>query len=654
MPGRGVPLLAPLLHLFLLSPAALHVRAQEKDKHLASPPSSSLPATPSPLPPVRILIWAGGSWQGFLSGPAELRTPNYLGHAIDKRAWECQSQCVFTGDRSPQSVRAADAVVFEAQPLTSYYDDYLLNKVRLPPKLRGQTWVMTGAEQEHYFDVLKDPDFMRYMDLNVSFSTAHSAVQATFFCVWGGAGVTEPGRYVETFREPPPPIESKKKAAVFFATNCDSAGASYRKEYVRELMRHYHVDSFGRCLKNAELPKEMQFPIYSDHGASMKNKISVFSKYRYVLAFENNNITDYVTEKVVNAMQAGSLPIYMGAPNFKEDWMPADHSVVLTSDFQSPAALARYLHYLDRNDTAYMQYFAWKQKPYRKQFVERFDNCVFYGAECRLCEFLTRQRERQGRALAQVKIDERRSIDNFRYLDFPPSSSALLSAPRLSGTALSDGGASLWFAIAEHNKNSPLASGNAMSLVAVGSWRLEIVNATFGRMYLRMCTCESPGRDSSDDDESCDCHTGSRALRAGQWYHVSAVWSLLGLGESFFVVNGWVDPLEHRPRRPFSVEGGNVTIGRGFFGSLDDVRVYNATVSRGECVENVYTSANGSAGDALRSRTLVGWHFDSQEAWKVSSVGEKTELQLCNSGDGGKVSQHQSMFKPMVTANHCS
>jgi hypothetical protein len=34
-----------------------------------------------------------------------------------------------------------------------------------------------------------------------------------------------------------------------------------------------------------------------------------------VLAFENNNVTDYVTEKIFNVYRAGAVPVYMGAPN---------------------------------------------------------------------------------------------------------------------------------------------------------------------------------------------------------------------------------------------------------------------------------------------------------------------------------------------------
>jgi hypothetical protein len=37
----------------------------------------------------------------------------------------------------------------------------------------------------------------------------------------------------------------------------------------------------------------------------MDEKIKLMSRYKIVLAFENNNVSDYVTETVFNALQAG-------------------------------------------------------------------------------------------------------------------------------------------------------------------------------------------------------------------------------------------------------------------------------------------------------------------------------------------------------------
>ncbi len=55
------------------------------------------------------------------------------------------------------------------------------------------------------------------------------------------------------------------------------------------------------------------------------------------------------------------VPIVLGA--YKEDYfnIVPPHSYINVDDFRSIIELASYLKYLDKNDTAYAAYFAWRQ-----------------------------------------------------------------------------------------------------------------------------------------------------------------------------------------------------------------------------------------------------------------------------------------------------
>lgn len=57
----------------------------------------------------------------------------------------------------------------------------------------------------------------------------------------------------------------------------------------------------------------------------------------------------------------GMVPIVLGA--YKEDYesILPPHSYINVDDFKSVTELAEYLRYLDKNDTAYAEYFAWKE-----------------------------------------------------------------------------------------------------------------------------------------------------------------------------------------------------------------------------------------------------------------------------------------------------
>ncbi len=55
------------------------------------------------------------------------------------------------------------------------------------------------------------------------------------------------------------------------------------------------------------------------------------------------------------------VPIVLGA--YKEDYISTlpPQSYINVDDFRSIRELAAYLKYLDKNDTAYAAYFAWRQ-----------------------------------------------------------------------------------------------------------------------------------------------------------------------------------------------------------------------------------------------------------------------------------------------------
>ncbi len=64
---------------------------------------------------------------------------------------------------------------------------------------------------------------------------------------------------------------------------------------------------------------------------------------------------------------AGSVPIYLGAPNV-EDFAPGHRCFINLAEFPDPRELANYLKALAEDVEAYRSYFAWKEQPYRPGF----------------------------------------------------------------------------------------------------------------------------------------------------------------------------------------------------------------------------------------------------------------------------------------------
>jgi alpha-1,3-fucosyltransferase 10 len=130
-------------------------------------------------------------------------------------------------------------------------------------------------------------------------------------------------------------------------------------------MQHMDVHSYGSVLNNRTMP---------DRDCGSVSKRSLLSGYRFNLAFENSICTDYVTEKLYDPLRSGCVPVYLGAPNVSR-FVPGEHCCVDVRDYASPRHLADYLRNLAGNNEAYAAYFAWKTKPFRREFLRIAEEC---------------------------------------------------------------------------------------------------------------------------------------------------------------------------------------------------------------------------------------------------------------------------------------
>ncbi len=122
-----------------------------------------------------------------------------------------------------------------------------------------------------------------------------------------------------------------------------------RTDFFRLLSRYKKVDSGGRGLNNIGGP--------IPPGA--KAKIEFLRPYKFNIAFENNSIPGYTTEKLVDAMQARCLPIYWGDPLVHRDFNP--QSFLNLQNFANEEALIEKIIELDRDDAQYIEY---HRRPY--------------------------------------------------------------------------------------------------------------------------------------------------------------------------------------------------------------------------------------------------------------------------------------------------
>lgn len=170
-----------------------------------------------------------------------------------------------------------------------------------------------------------------------------------------------------------PKNKTASAMVAMFVSNCEAK--NNRLEYVKELMDNgITVDSYGHCMHNADAK------VHSENYNEVKGR--TIQHYKFTIAMENSNTKDYVTEKLFTPLDWGTVPIHMGVANV-HDYVP-EHSVISVHDFKSPKELAKYLKDLDRNETKYAEYHAWREKPYTKSFKALWGISDVHSS-CRMC-----------------------------------------------------------------------------------------------------------------------------------------------------------------------------------------------------------------------------------------------------------------------------
>ena len=261
-------------------------------------------------------------------------------------------------DRFPAADPSAAAVPCEFLHDPARLDDADAVVVHLPtaPQLRrrlkrpGQVWVAFSMESEVTTPLLSDRRAMAMFDLEVSYRRRAD--------VW----VPYVGREtLEGMLAPPPPKTESYPVAHFQSNPYDRSG---RTRWLLELVRRTKVASYGSFM-----------PTVADPGsvASRAERLAVAGRHKFTLAFENSIATDYVSDKLFDVWLAGSVPVYLGAPNVAE-FAPARHSYIDVSDFSGPDELAAYINHLDQHDEEYDAYLDWKRTGPEERFLHLIDS----------------------------------------------------------------------------------------------------------------------------------------------------------------------------------------------------------------------------------------------------------------------------------------
>ncbi|KAJ8729960.1 hypothetical protein PYW07_016998 [Mythimna separata] len=141
-------------------------------------------------------------------------------------------------------------------------------------------------------------------------------------------------------------LNSKKAAAAWFVSNCSPrSGRNTVAKKIKQELSEYNMtlDVFGECAENK-----------CPHNETCWKKLE--NDYYFYLSFENSINDDYVTEKLLNALQHYTVPIVYGGANYTR-FMP--DGIYLNARTVTEKELVKKMVDIINNKEKYYDFFRW-------------------------------------------------------------------------------------------------------------------------------------------------------------------------------------------------------------------------------------------------------------------------------------------------------
>jgi hypothetical protein len=187
----------------------------------------------------------------------------------------------------------------------------------------------------------------------------------------------------------------RKNAILWFVSNCK---AKKRISIALEISKYYPIFIYGKCdiLEDMNRKKINQLYPYlfieklkseNDCDRESKCEQELLASFKYFLAFENRNCTDYITEKIWRSLSKNLIPIVMqpSRESFYRNLIP-EKSFIHLQDFNyNVKHLTDYLKELSNNFELYFNVLKWTNV-----YLKTINNQIFTEPHrmCKLCERL--------------------------------------------------------------------------------------------------------------------------------------------------------------------------------------------------------------------------------------------------------------------------
>lgn len=290
------------------------------------------------------------------------------------------TNCFVTGNRELlQNMSEFDVIVFHGP-------EFVQKGVRELPQIRKphQKYIFASMESAAYYPICNEK-FLNFFNWTWTYKL-NSDRNYAYISVWDKNGhVIGPKQEMHWMKvEDMLPINDTLKAilsnktiaAAWFVSNCNapSGRTSVAKKLKAELQKYgMQLDIYGKC-------GTMQCPRSSMDECLRKLR----TDYYFYLSFENSFSEDYVTEKLLHALDNYAIPVVYGGANYTR-FMP--DGIYLSANTLTIKELAKKMVDLIQNKELYYEYFKWHNHYIYRDVVAS----VTTDPYCKLCEAINNE-----------------------------------------------------------------------------------------------------------------------------------------------------------------------------------------------------------------------------------------------------------------------
>ena len=142
-----------------------------------------------------------------------------------------------------------------------------------------------------------------------------------------------------------------KKEKISFCNFIYSQDIPKRNNFFKQLSKYKKIDAPGRCMTNMT-PISHNNPRESRLSKNwVIDKLNFLKKYKFTIAFENNPISGWITEKLTHPMLVNSIPIYFGHEDVSKEFNIK--SFINFNDFKNIKEFIEYIIKIDNDDELY-------------------------------------------------------------------------------------------------------------------------------------------------------------------------------------------------------------------------------------------------------------------------------------------------------------